>query len=72
MKKPSRDLPPEHSPSFSAVGLFTQPGTLIEVRAPDPDNPKGEWQRLYLKPSGARSLLDWLPNAIEMSERHDV
>lgn len=65
MKIPDPPHPPrQFSPSFKDLGLVAQAGRLIELRAPDPDQPASKWARIWLTPDAAQALLNWLPDAI--------
>jgi hypothetical protein len=67
---PVHELPPEYSHSYADLGVFVQPGTMIEVRAPRSGGTQGvTWPSVLLDINAARKLLEWLPGAIEMSAR---
>lgn len=66
-RKPDR-RPQIFERSYCELGVVAQPGRLVEIRAPDPDRPKGDWRRVWLTVSAAMWLRDWLPEAIETAK----
>lgn len=68
MEKPDqRWLDPRLNLSCADVGVLAQPGRLIEIRAREPGvHPsRCEWDRVYITPEAADTLVEWLEEAIE-------
>jgi hypothetical protein len=73
MRKPTHHPPPEqYTPSYAELGIVAEAGCLIEVRAPDADDMRTRWPRIWLTPDAATQLLEWLPRAIEVQMEPDA
>jgi hypothetical protein len=66
MGKPEIVPPRKFDRSYAKLGVIAVPGKLVEVRTPNPDGGH-TWPRIYLDEQAARSLMEWLPEALELA-----